>query len=212
LELDRPLVLTVDGYSGHHSYKLFKWCQENEVILIILYPNSTHILQVCDVAMFSPIKQKYTTLHQGWKLENPEMMFNEVEFVKILKRVNDEAIKKESIVNGWRATGLQPFNFDNVKLDRLIGNKEKIAVLSVKNVKYDVQDSFTSSTLSKLNRENTVELPFTFDEDSGFGPENVESNKIFFCCMKIFPHSYSFQIQMPIILQLRFLLMHLTHQ
>lgn len=172
MKLERPLVLTVDGYSGHHSYKLFNWCHENEVILIILYPNSTHILQVCDVAMFSPIKCKYTELHQEWKIQNPEKIFNEVEFVKVLKRVNNEVIKKESIVNGWRATGLQPFDFNNVKLDRLIGVKQsadKCQILSNDLVNYDLSKIQSGS----LDKENTIEL-LNFDDDSGFGPETSE--------------------------------------
>lgn len=185
MKLERPIVLTVDGFSGHHSFKLFQWCHDNGVILIILYPNSTHILQVCDVAMFSPIKAKYVELHQQWKIDNPEKFFNEIEFVKILKRVNDETIKEQSIINGWRATGLQPFDFQNVKFDRVIGKKQKVTILSNELVNYDLHDIFPSvsstsdiiaSTSSSLHKENRIELPIMF-EDSGFEPENHEGKK-----------------------------------
>jgi hypothetical protein len=124
--LERPLVLVVDGYAGHHSYKLYKWCHDNEVVLIVLYPNSTDLLQMCDVAMFGPLKTKYLQLYQEWKTDNPTKLFNEIEFVKLIKRVNDKVIKKDSIINGWRTTGLQPFNFDNSNLDRLPEETTKI--------------------------------------------------------------------------------------
>lgn len=85
MKLEWTAVLIVDGYLGHHSFKLFNWCHGNEVILIILYPNSTHILQVCDAAMFSTMKAKYVELHQQCVIDNPEKFFNEIELVKILK-------------------------------------------------------------------------------------------------------------------------------
>ena len=149
MKVERPIVLTVDCYSGHHSFKLFQWCQENEIILIILYPNSTHILQVCDVAMFGPMKQKYTELHQEWKIENPEKIFDQIEFVKVLKKVNDQTIKKDSIINGWRATGLQPFNFDNVKIDRLLETpiSKKVTILSNELVDYQMFDGLPTISL-----------------------------------------------------------------
>lgn len=125
MELKRPIILTVDGYSGHHSFQLYKWCNENGVILLVLYPNATHILQVCDTAIFGPMKSVYRQQYQFWKSENPEKIFNEVEFVKLLKRVNDAVIKKETIINGWRSTGLQPFNVENVKFERIIAPKSK---------------------------------------------------------------------------------------
>lgn len=119
MNLKRPIVLTVDGYTGHHSYRLFKWCNENNVIFLVLYPNATHILQMCDVGIFGPMKKKYRELYQDWKIENPVGIYNEVQFVKVLKKVNDAVIKKDTIINGWRSTGLQPFNVENVKFDRI---------------------------------------------------------------------------------------------
>lgn len=120
MELPRPIVLVVDGYTGHHSLRLFKWCSENDVVLVVLYPNATHILQVLDVAVFGPLKAKYCDLFQKWKCDNPGQTFNEVEFVKLLKQTNDAVINVDTIVNGWRSTGLQPFCFENVKTNRLL--------------------------------------------------------------------------------------------
>lgn len=124
MKLERPLVLTVDGYSGHHSYELFKWCRENGIVLIVLYPNSTHLLQVCDVAVFGALKTNYYALHQDWKNNNRNklILFDEIEFVKVLKKANDITLTPELIMNGWRATGLQPFNFENIKKDRIMSS------------------------------------------------------------------------------------------
>lgn len=85
---------------------------------VVLYPNSTHILQVLDVAVFGPLKSKYTQNFQKLKADHTKGTYNEIEFIKVLKQTNDEVINKDTIINGWRSTGLQPFNFGNIKFDR----------------------------------------------------------------------------------------------
>lgn len=76
-------------------------------------------MQMCDTTMFAPLKQKQIQVYSQWRLKYPEKTMNEVEFVKILKQVNDEVITEEMIINGWRATGLQPFDFNNLNVESL---------------------------------------------------------------------------------------------
>lgn len=75
---------------------------------------------MCDTTMFGPMKKKHEQFYSQWRLHNPTKTMNDVEFVKILKQINDAVIKKESIINGWRATGLQPFNFNNLNTTGLL--------------------------------------------------------------------------------------------
>lgn len=90
---------------------------------------------MCDTTMFSPMKQKHAQLYSQWRLKNPTTAMNDVEFVKLLKQINDAVIKEESIINGWRATGLQPFNFNNLKVDGLLTKSS--------NRVYDFKGDFT---------------------------------------------------------------------
>lgn len=76
---------------------------------------------MCDVAMFGAGKKSWAKEVQRWKIETNNAEFDEVTFVKILKKVNDAFIKKESIINGFKVTGIQPFNVENVLFDRCIG-------------------------------------------------------------------------------------------
>ncbi|XP_008178159.1 uncharacterized protein LOC103307706 [Acyrthosiphon pisum] len=57
--IPRPVVVFLDGHSSHLSLRLSKFCRENGLILITLYPNSTHILQPLDVAVFGPLKSSW---------------------------------------------------------------------------------------------------------------------------------------------------------
>lgn len=105
----KPRILIIDGYRAHLSARLLRWGKLNGCMIIVLYPNGTPYLQMCDTTMFKPMKETHTQLYQ-----------HDVVLVKLIKMVNDAVIRKESIINGWRATGLQPFDFNNLKCDDLL--------------------------------------------------------------------------------------------
>lgn len=54
--ISRPVIVFLDGYHSHLSLQLSKFCRENGLILVALCPNSTHILQPLDIAVFGPLK------------------------------------------------------------------------------------------------------------------------------------------------------------
>lgn len=151
----KPRILTIDGYGAHFSPKLFRWCRQNEVIIIVLYPGATPYMQMCDTTMFSPMKAKHAQLYSQWRLKNPTKTMNDVEFVKLLKQINDAVIKKESIINGWRATGLQPFNFNSLNTNGLLAKAS--------NRVYDFKGDYTDP-------------PNTADADAESHKINVISN------------------------------------
>jgi len=49
----RPLLLTLDGHSGHYQPEHIKYAQENEVLLACLPPHTTHETQLLDTSVFS---------------------------------------------------------------------------------------------------------------------------------------------------------------
>ena len=55
-KITRPVVLFVDGHRSHLTTQVSKVCDNNGVILISLFPNTTHILQPADVVVFKPLQ------------------------------------------------------------------------------------------------------------------------------------------------------------
>jgi hypothetical protein len=49
------------GHRSHLTFNVSKFCAENGIILFALYPNTTHILQPADVALFKPRKILFIT-------------------------------------------------------------------------------------------------------------------------------------------------------
>lgn len=176
----------------------------NEVILIVLYPKSTPYLQMCDTTIFAPLKAKHSELYQQRRTNYPGRTMNDVEFVKTLKQVNDAVIREEIIINRWRrrATGLQPFNFNNLNandlvsksLDRLYDFKgDHIDPLSVDNQQVDVLSYVEPDPTSKLCIQQAIPnaatcndfLTFNINEteecrmSSGIGKKNDYDENIY---------------------------------
>lgn len=125
-KVKRPVLLFVDNHASHITYLTRKWCRENGIILITFYPNSTHILQMCDTSIFGPVKDKWITAIQRYRVSSNYALFEEVAFVKVLKQMNDEAIKPQSIINGFRMTGIYPFNKRAVDYSKCISTRQEI--------------------------------------------------------------------------------------
>lgn len=145
-----PVFYFLDGHRSHYSFKFILWGRENFIIIITFFPNATRILQMCDVGMFSPGKKDWTTAVQRWQIDTNNLELDEVAFVKILKKVNDKFIKKQSIINGFRVTGIQPFN---VMFDRCIGYNS-----STNNTSSTETSSISETALTDVIPEQTEKL------------------------------------------------------
>jgi len=49
-------LLVCDRYDGHISAKFVAYCIENNICFFLLLPHSSHLLQLLDVSVFSPLK------------------------------------------------------------------------------------------------------------------------------------------------------------
>lgn len=147
----KPRILVIDGYKAHLNLRLNRWARLNDCIIIILYPNGTPYLQMCDTTMFRPMKLKHIELYQQWRRLNPTKTSDETVLVKLLKVVNDSVITKESIINGWRATGLQPFNFNNLNCDDLVSKSPDYL--------YDFKGDHINSSTVETTCNPTIQKP-----------------------------------------------------
>ena len=58
-KIQRPVILFSDFHDTRNNYHLAKRMNELSIIVICLYPNSTHILQPLDVSCFRPLKNQW---------------------------------------------------------------------------------------------------------------------------------------------------------
>lgn len=119
VNIERPVIVFLDGHKSHLSLHLSKFCREHGLILISLYPNSTHILQPLDVAVFGPLKARWKKIVKQWRIEN-EKEITKLDVPKALAQIiNDDGMVK-NIQSGFRVTGLYPYNADSVDYSKII--------------------------------------------------------------------------------------------
>jgi hypothetical protein len=76
-------------------------------------PHSSHLLQPLDVSCFAVLKRQYGQLIKQWM----RLRFNhidKIDFLTVFLKARTTAYKAETIWNGFTATGLVPFNPDQV--------------------------------------------------------------------------------------------------
>lgn len=101
-----PLVVFIDGHASHLTLSLSEFCNENNIILIALLPNATHIYQPMDIGVIFPLKQIWKRLRYQWERENGAVNFGRGFFSTLLKNSLDELHANEILFpNAFRTCG-----------------------------------------------------------------------------------------------------------
>lgn len=122
-----PVILFIDGHSSHLTLHTSKFCDENGIILISLHPNSTHLIQPMDVAVFRTLKESWRNAVHEWRLQNVNKspILRKTDFAPLLRTVLEHKVTPDILKNGFRKCGLVPWKSDapfetteNIAIDR----------------------------------------------------------------------------------------------
>lgn len=119
-----PVLFLLDGHKSHISMDLFNFCTEKKIILYCLLPNATHILQPCDVAVFKALKVAWKEVVLKHK-QDSQKAITKTNFAPLFKYAFDRSTKAETIIAGFRVTGLFPFDPSAVNYSKCISNRRK---------------------------------------------------------------------------------------
>lgn len=108
-------ILIGDNVSSHISVRVVQLCQENDIKLIFLPPNSTHLLQPLDVAFFGPMKKAWRDILENWKSTSRGSKatgLDKSQFPRLLKNLMEKIgfSSSQNIISGFRATGIFPLD------------------------------------------------------------------------------------------------------
>lgn len=117
-QIPRPILFFVDGHASHLTLHLSNFCVEKQIELIALFPNSTHLLQPMDVSVFRPLKNAWKSEVQRWRLENNGQKLQKHHFGKVFEAALQH-ITNTTISNGFKISGLFPFNVENVQFSKI---------------------------------------------------------------------------------------------
>lgn len=106
----RPLLLLLDGHSSHFEPKTIQFAKDNDVVIFVLPPHTTHECQPLDVSFFGALKRHWQqSCHQFYQA-NHGVVISKLNFCKVFKPAWLKAICPTNICNGFKKSGVFPFN------------------------------------------------------------------------------------------------------
>ena len=115
MKITRPVLLIIDGAHVHLSLWISEFCDEMNIILYVLHPNSTHLTQPLDLSFMGSVKVHYKEVVCRWITDHPfelcKFAFPEA-FVNMWRHV--VAVTVENTAKGFKVAGIYPFNPETV--------------------------------------------------------------------------------------------------
>ncbi|KAF2892947.1 hypothetical protein ILUMI_13226 [Ignelater luminosus] len=140
---------------SHLTMKLGEF--NNQIELVALYPNATHILQPLDVAVFHPPKNCWKKGVQRYKMKNDRAKIKTENFSPLLATVLDQSIKSETIGEGFKICGLCPLDENTIPYKKYFKsehNKDKETSLETGDSwQGDVNDTSLFHLWKKVHNE-----------------------------------------------------------
>ena len=106
-------LLVLDGHGSHLTPEFDKTCSENKIIPICMPPHSSNYCQPLDVSCFSPLKKAYGNLVQN-RMQQGFNHVDKLDFLEAYPEARKQAFSMNNVKNGFRATGLVPYNPEEV--------------------------------------------------------------------------------------------------
>ncbi|KAJ4437827.1 hypothetical protein ANN_13765 [Periplaneta americana] len=158
-EIQRPIIFFIDGHVSHMTLNLSQFCSENGIELIALFPNSTHLLQPMDVAVFGPLKKKWKVSVKKWRLANSGNKLKKENFGPVLfwpqptttkKRKNKEKIPSVVTSEAWQKYHMRKEEekvrkqLEKEERSKARLEKRELKVKSLKKAKFEPSSSESS--------------------------------------------------------------------
>ena len=109
-----PVILLQDGHHSHISLELIKQARANNVVLLCLPPNTTHLLQPLDIGVFAPMKKAWKKILKAYKLETGGQKATKEIFPSLIGKLWDISLEQYDLIGGFRGAGLVPYSRSHV--------------------------------------------------------------------------------------------------
>ena len=120
--IEKPIILFVDGHSSHSTYDAAMYCSQNGTVLYCLLPHASHLTQPLDVGVFSQMQKKWKEAVVQFQMANPNAIPTKYIFPQLFRSVWFDINNKANLVAGFEAAGIFPLN-SNILVDRLVSEK-----------------------------------------------------------------------------------------
>lgn len=148
-----PVILFLDGHTSHLTMAVSEFCSKNGIILISFFPNSTHILQPLDVAVFRPLKMEWKKAVHNFRMTTSGKKLTREDFAPILQiTIGNMKNFRDIIQHGFKTCGLVPFEPDNINFSKFFKSGLSSSVVTIYNDKQN-EDADCNGFLNFLEKE-----------------------------------------------------------
>ncbi|XP_053400930.1 uncharacterized protein LOC128557557 [Mercenaria mercenaria] len=116
---ERPVVLIMDNHNSHVSVNTVKDAIDNDIVLVGLPGNTTHILQPLDVKVFGPLKSRVDTICSNMPFARRGTRLSKIHFPAVLRHAMEQATPA-SIRKSFEVTGLCPLSRAAIDTSQLL--------------------------------------------------------------------------------------------
>ena len=101
----KPILLIYDGHGSHSTLEMIDSALENNIILYLLPPHTTHHLQPCDVGAFGPLKRAWhARCDEIYEKTGQPMQASDVP--REYMAVRATSFKESTIRKAWEKSGI----------------------------------------------------------------------------------------------------------
>ena len=150
---DSTVILLLDGHKSHETLYTLDLASKNNIQIICLPPNTTHVLQPLDVSFFKSLKSKWDRVNEEFCRSNHGQFVTKATFAKVFKMAWDTCVGNPGTVqNGFIRIGLAPFK--RMSLQDILKDKD----LSPSQCLNRPFQARASTTCSSINSDQTQPL------------------------------------------------------
>jgi hypothetical protein len=106
------VLVMYDGHKSHVSLALIQWARENNIILFVLPPHCSHLLQPLDVTCYGPFENAWNAACHMHLRESGGNVVTRYDVCRIACRVYMATLTPSNIQSAFRRCGIHPFNPD----------------------------------------------------------------------------------------------------
>ena len=113
---DEYALLLYDGHASHISMPLIDLAKEHRIILFVLPPHTSHVLQPLDVGLFKPLKTFFQSACSEQMRQKPHLMLRPGEVLtcfdicKLVSKSFLMVFTPNNLINAFWKTGIFPLN------------------------------------------------------------------------------------------------------
>ena len=102
---DHKVLLLLDGHKSHVSLTLADWAKQHNIVLSILPPHTSHLLQPLDVACYGPFQRMYHAQCHKFIRQTPAAI-TRYNICTIASKVYLRALSPGNLQSGFMKTGV----------------------------------------------------------------------------------------------------------